>query len=150
MNFEKKNSKNVEIILILICCFVLELREFSKTQQQYTIVQEKPTTIYCTINSNNLLAPINLLAQYIGIYCTIGILYCLSLQLYFVLWTFESSLGPVFSRSSFFVIVPFRSVLKNRNDSNRSVPFRSFRSYHGTGRNGTERNDGTEKPAVPN
>ena len=67
----------------------------------------------------------------------------LRLRIYFML-------APVFSRSSFFVIVPFRSVLKNRNDSNRSVPFRSFRSYHGTGRNGTERNDGTEKPAVPN
>ena len=45
--------------------------------------------------------------------------------------------GAVFSRSSFFVIAPFRSVLKNRNGSNRSVPFLPFLPWDGTERNET-------------
>ena len=53
--------------------YTIEVRVFENPITIYNSL-EKPNTIYCTINSNNLLAPINLLPQqFIGpIYCIVS------------------------------------------------------------------------------
>ena len=97
-------------------------RRFSKLNH---ITKNKKVEIprLISVNCPHVSTPLSLLFNYIAVY----------------------QCFPVPPFSSSFRSVPF---LKTRTA--QIVPFRSVPSVPTVGRNGTERNDGTEKPAVPN